>query len=82
MVLNDMFSYDSGLLAANFNLSIAITAGEYVVSITLNQNYTIWDYRNMPFNIGGQVCLPFCLYGCFFVFDFYSIFRLGRMGNL
>ena len=58
--LNDLFSFEMDYLLQILICTIAITAGEYVVSITLNQNYTIWDYRNMPFNIGGQVCLPFC----------------------
>ena len=49
--LNDMFSYDMDYLLQILICTIAITAGEYVVGITLNQNYTIWDYRNMPFNI-------------------------------
>lgn len=58
--LNDMFSYDMDYLLQILICSIAITVGEYIVGITLNRDYTIWDYRNMPFNIKGQICLPFC----------------------
>ena len=51
--LNDLFSFEMDYLLQISICTIAITAGEYVVGITFNQNYTIWDYRNMPFNIGG-----------------------------
>ena len=28
-----------------------------ITGITCNQNYELWDYRDMPFNFMGQVCL-------------------------
>jgi uncharacterized membrane protein len=38
-----------------------ITAIEFVAGIILNiiLQLNVWDYSNMPFNILGQVCLPF-----------------------
>ncbi len=30
----------------------------YIVNIKLGWN--VWDYSNMPLNIMGQICIPFC----------------------
>jgi uncharacterized membrane protein len=27
----------------------------------VNRQFQIWDYRQMPLNFHGQICLPFCL---------------------
>lgn len=37
------------------------TAGELLFGLLLNRGYAIWDYRNLPLNLGGQICLPFTL---------------------
>lgn len=39
-----------------------ITAFEFVSGVILNLilKLHIWDYSGVPFNILGQVCLPFC----------------------
>ncbi len=41
--------------------SAVITAGELVVGLTVNRDYTVWDYRQLPFHFLGQVCLPYSL---------------------
>ena len=38
-----------------------ITSVELLVGLVTNRNYEVWDYRNMPLNFCGQVCLPFSL---------------------
>ena len=38
-----------------------ITAVELVIGLLCNRRYTVWDYRNAPFNFLGQICLPYCL---------------------
>ena len=38
-----------------------ITGVEFLAGLLVNRNYTVWDYRNMPLNIKGQICLPFSL---------------------
>lgn len=38
-----------------------ITMVEYTAGLMFNRNYTVWDYRNTPLNLHGQICLPFCL---------------------
>ena len=38
-----------------------ITMVELLYGLLFNRSYSVWDYRNMPFNFHGQVCLPFFL---------------------
>ncbi|MHB1315150.1 MAG: putative ABC transporter permease [Christensenellales bacterium] len=37
----------------------AITALEYAVGSMVNKRHAVWDYSRMPFNVKGQICLPF-----------------------
>ncbi len=39
----------------------AITAVELAVGLLVNRQYQVWDYRALPLNFLGQVCLPFSL---------------------
>lgn len=38
-----------------------ITAVELVTGLLVNSQFTIWDYRQMPLNFLGQICLPYSL---------------------
>lgn len=40
---------------------IIITVLEFVIGIVFNLllKENVWDYSNMPFNILGQICVPF-----------------------
>ena len=38
-----------------------ITAVELGVGLLLNRQYRIWDYRTVPLNFLGQICLPYSL---------------------
>ena len=38
-----------------------ITLVEYTAGLVFNRNYQVWDYRNLPLNYHGQICLPFGL---------------------
>ena len=38
-----------------------ITMVELAAGLIFNRSYRVWDYRNLPFNYMGQICLPFCL---------------------
>ena len=38
-----------------------ITGVEFLTGLLVNRNYRVWDYRDMPLNIKGQICIPFCL---------------------
>ena len=38
-----------------------ITVGELLTGLLVNRNYAVWDYRKMPLNFLGQICLCFSL---------------------
>ena len=38
-----------------------ITMMEFLAGLLFNRNYTVWDYRDLPLNYHGQICLPFFL---------------------
>lgn len=38
-----------------------ITAVELLTGLLANRDHSVWDYRNMPLNYHGQICLPFTL---------------------
>ena len=48
--------HTSGLLGC-----AAVTAGELATGLAVNRSYTVWDYRTMPVNFMGQICLTFSL---------------------
>ena len=43
--------------------ALVVTSLEFVAGVVLNLELglAIWDYSTMPFNIMGQVCLPFSI---------------------
>lgn len=38
-----------------------ITGVELVAGLLANRGYGVWDYRDMPLNFKGQICLPYTL---------------------
>ena len=45
-------------IAATFLIDQAVcTAIDFGTGMVANQNYELWDYRDMPFNYKGQICL-------------------------
>lgn len=36
-----------------------ITMVELLAGLLVNRQYRVWDYRQLPLNFYGQVCLPF-----------------------
>lgn len=38
-----------------------ITMVELLAGLLFNRHYRVWDYRNLPLNFHGQICLPFYL---------------------
>ena len=38
-----------------------ITMTELGLGLVFNRDHTVWDYREVPGNYLGQICLPFCL---------------------
>ncbi len=38
-----------------------VTALELATGLLVNREYAVWDYRNMPVNFHGQICLSYSL---------------------
>lgn len=38
-----------------------ITALELLTGLLVNRNHQVWDYRSMPFQFMGQICLSYTL---------------------
>ncbi len=45
-----------GLVGAGIVTMVELAAG-----LLVNRRHSVWDYRNMPGNFHGQICLPFSL---------------------
>lgn len=62
-LINELFTWDIPLLVQGAAGACMVTAVEFVSGLILNvwMGLGIWDYGNLPFNIMGQVCLPFSL---------------------
>ena len=39
--------------------AVVITSVELLTGLLANRDYSVWDYRDMPLNFYGQICLPF-----------------------
>ena len=40
---------------------LIITSVELLAGLLFNRSYRVWDYRQVPMNFYGQICLPFSL---------------------
>lgn len=38
-----------------------VTAAELATGLAVNKRYHVWDYRTMPMNFMGHICLPYSL---------------------
>lgn len=41
--------------------ALVVTAGELATGLAVNRDYAVWDYRALPWNFRGQICLQFSL---------------------
>lgn len=41
--------------------AVTVTALELGCGLLVNRQYQVWDYRHLPMNFHGQICLPFFL---------------------
>ena len=41
--------------------ALVITVLELLCGLLVNRNFRVWDYRHLPLNFRGQICLPFTL---------------------
>lgn len=60
-LINEILPWDLPLTIQMLIGSIIITSVEFISGCILNiwLKMNVWDYSNLPFNIIGQICLPF-----------------------
>jgi len=61
--LNEVYTWEMSFLKQCIIGSIVITTLEFICGCIVNLwlGWNVWDYSQMPFNILGQICLPFSL---------------------
>ena len=72
-LINEHSDYNAPLVFDMILASFIITTLEFIAGYILNirLNLNVWDYSDLPFNIMGQVCLPYM--GLWFVLSFFCI---------
>lgn len=60
-LINELLPWETPLTLQMLIGSIIITFVEFISGCILNiwLKMNVWDYSNLPFNILGQICLPF-----------------------
>jgi uncharacterized membrane protein len=66
--------WKESLLKQSLRSTIFILCGEFITGLIVNKhlNLQVWDYTDMPFQLFGQICLPFAII-------FYCLSILGIM---
>lgn len=61
--INEYIEWNMPLYKQMIIGAITITALEFTAGIIVNLilGWNVWDYNNIPFNILGQICLPFSI---------------------
>ena len=61
--INECIEWDMPLYRQMAIGAAIITALEFVVGVIVNLilEWNVWNYSNVPFNILGQICIPFCI---------------------
>lgn len=62
-LINNLFSYEMEMWKQMFISSVYVTILELIFGIIFNINLgmNVWDYSDLPFNLFGQICLPFMI---------------------
>lgn len=72
-VINEFFTYEIPLFIQMLIGTFIITLLEFVTGCIVNLHFhlNVWNYYDMPYNIMGQVCLPYML--CWFILSPFCI---------
>ena len=54
-LINELFPWELGIVWQSMIGAVIVTVCEFIIGLN------VWDYSNMPFNVMGQICLPFSL---------------------
>lgn len=59
--INELIPWEMPLWQQAVIGAVIVTAIEFIAGCILNirLGWAIWDYSDMPFNVLGQICLPF-----------------------
>lgn len=59
--INEVFLWSLGLIWQSMIGAVIVTVLEFITGVIVNiwLGLNVWDYSNMPFNLLGQICLPF-----------------------
>lgn len=59
--INEVFPWSLGLIWQSMIGAVIVTVLEFITGVIVNiwLGLNVWDYSNMPFNLLGQICLPF-----------------------
>lgn len=65
-LINEILTWETPLWIQCAIGGLLITFYEFITGLTLNVclHMGIWDYSHMPFNVLGQICLPFTIAWC------------------
>ena len=59
--INEIFTFEMPLVKQMAISAVIITTVEFLSGLLVNCTYSVWDYRNLTFNIFGQICLPYSI---------------------
>ena len=62
-LINELFPWELGIVWQSMIGTVIVTVCEFITGLVVNVwlGLNVWDYSNMPFNVMGQICLPFSL---------------------
>ena len=65
-LMNEVTDWEIPIFEQAFYGGIIITLVEFVAGCIVNLwlGWNVWDYSNIPFNLLGQICLPFSVIWC------------------
>lgn len=69
-LINKVFTWKTPLILQGLIGMFIATTCEFTGGLIFNSNYVLWDYRRLPFNFHGQICL-------YFMFAWYGISLFG-----
>lgn len=72
-LVNEYTQYDFSIIKQMTIGTLIVSTLEFTAGIIVNiiLKWNVWDYSNMPFNILGQICLPFSV--IWFLLSFFAI---------
>ena len=72
-------SWDEALWIQVVRCTIFVVACEFITGIIVNKwmNWAVWDYSDQPYQLFGQICLPFAT-----LFSGLSVLGIWLSGNL